>query len=534
MTAAAFDYVIVGGGSAGCVLASRLSEDPAVSVCLIEAGRRDSHPFVHMPKGMAKLLQDPGHMYFYATQPEAHNDMQPDYWVRGKVLVGSSSVNGMVYVKGQPADFDGIAALAGDDWSWEHISRAYEEMESHSLGAGEGRGSTGPLHVTVPRERSVLTEAIAKAGEANGWPVKEDVHQPDDGEGIGYVPRTIARGRRQSAAVAFLHPAMRRPNLTVLTDSVVDRVCFEGKRATGVEFLHKGSRQQVHARREVILCASCVASPGILERSGIGDPVLLERLGISLVHANPAVGEGVSEHRGMYMQWRLNRPVSQNLDYRGLRLVRSVLRYYLTRTGAMASAAMEMRASFRSRPGANRPDAQALFGLHSWELTSAMGKLPEKAHGFSALIYPLRPQSQGSIHITTRDPNAPPVIVARYGSHEEDRAIIVSAVRQMRRFAGQEPLANLIETEVQPGAQAESDAEILGYLDRHGMACLHSVGSCRMGRDPETVVDPQLRVRGVAGLRVMDTSVMPVIPAGNTNAPTMAMAWRAAEVIKKG
>ncbi len=529
-----FDYVIVGGGSAGCVLAGRLSEDPAISVCLIEAGKRDNHPFVHMPKGMAKLMQDPEHISIFATEPEAHTGMRPDYWVRGKVLGGSSSVNGMVYVKGQPADFDGIADLAGDDWSWQHIARAYEEMETHSLGAGEGRGAAGPLQVTVPQARTPLTEAIAQAGAANGWPIKEDVHQPDDGEGIGYVPRTVARGRRQSAAVAFLHPAKRRPNLTVITKAVADKVYFDGKRAAGVEVLRKGQRERIAARREVILCASCVASPGILERSGIGDPVRLETLGIPLVHANPAVGEGVSEHRGMYMQWHLSQPLSENLDYRGWRLVRSVLRYYLTRSGAMASAALEMRAAFRSRPGPNRPDAQALFAMHSHELTTAMGKLPEKRHGFSALIYPLRPQSQGSIHIASRDPATPPVIVAKYGSHAEDRAVIVDAVRLMRCFAAREPLASLIEVETQPGRQVESDAEILDYLDNNGMACLHAVGSCRMGRDSDSVVDPELRVRGVTGLRVMDTSVMPVIPAGNTNAPTMAMAWRAADVIRRG
>jgi choline dehydrogenase-like flavoprotein len=440
----------------------------------------------------------------------------------------------MVYVKGQPADFDGLASMAGDDWSWQHIARAYEEMESHALGAGEGRGASGPLHVTVPEARTPLTEAIASAGEAVGWPRKADVHQPDDGEGIGYVPRNVWKGRRQSASVAFLRPAMKRRNLTVITDATADVVRFAGKRAVGMDYLRRGQRKSVDARREVILCASAVASPSILERSGIGDPDRLARLGIPLVHANPAVGEGVSEHRGMYLQWRLNQPVSENLDYRGLRLLRSVLRYYLTRTGPMATAALEMRAAFRSRPGLNRPDTQALFGMYSAELTTAMGKLPERDHGFCVLIYPLRPKSTGSVHIDTRDPAAPPVINANYGSHEEDRRVIVDAVRQIRRFAAQEPLAGLIASEMHPGPACASDTEILSYLDSNGMACLHAVGSCRMGRDAESVVDPELRVRGVEGLRVMDTSVMPVIPAGNTNAPTMAMAWRAAEVIRRG
>ena len=529
-----FDYVIVGGGSAGCVLASRLSEDPNVTVCLLEAGARDSHPFIHMPKGMAKLLQDPRYLHAYATQPEVRSGNRPDYWVRGRGLGGSSSVNGMVYVKGQPADFDSIAALAGDDWSWEHIARAYEQMESHELGAGEGRGAAGPLHVSVPKDRTPLTEAICAAGGAIGWPVKQDVHQPDDGEGIGYVPRNIWKGKRQSAAVAFLRPAMKRGNIEVITDAVADKVLFEGKRAVAVEFHQRGALRQVGANREVILCASCVASPGILERSGIGDPALLKRLGIQLVHANPAVGEDVTEHRGMRVQWRLKQPLSQNRDYRGWKLYRSVIRYYLTRTGPMASAAMEMRAAFRSRPGLNRPDTQALFGLFDWELTTHMGKLPGDTHGFHALIYPLRPRSLSSVHISSTDPAAPPEIVANYGADEEDRRAITGAVRCLREFAKQEPLASLIEIETEPGPEAQSDEQILAVLDNEGAACLHAVGSCRMGRDAASVVDPELRVRGVEALRVMDTSVMPVIPAGNTNAPTMAMAWRAAEVIGRG
>ena len=326
---------------------------------------------------------------------------------------------------------------------------------------------------------------------------------------------------------------MRRPNLTVMTGTLVDVVLFEGKRATGVRALRMGAPLEIKARREVLLCANATASPGILERSGVGDPERLAALGIPLVHANPAVGESVNEHRGMYMQWRLNRPLSENLDFRGLRLVRSVLRYYLTRKGPMATAALSMRAAFRARPGANRPDTQVLFGMYSAELTSAMGKLPEKDHGFCALVYPLRPGSQGSIHIPSRDPAAPPTIEANYGSEPEDRRIVLDAVRIMRRFARQEPLGGLIAEEIHPGPERQSDEDILDFLDRNGMACLHAVGSCRMGRDAESVCDPQLRVRGVEGLRVCDTSVFPVIPAGNTNAPTMALAWRAAEVIRR-
>jgi choline dehydrogenase len=527
-----FDYIIVGAGSAGCVLANRLSADPAVTVALIEAGGSDRHPYVAMPRGVARLLKMPSHMWFYLTQPEPQTAMRPDYWLRGKVLGGSSSVNGMVWVRGQPADFDALATATSDDWSWRHISRAYEEIEQHELGAAPSRGGDGPLRISVPSFRNALTEAILQAGAHMGWPVKADVNAPDAGDGIGPMPCTIWRGKRQSAALAFLRPAMHRPNLAIITHAVVDHVRFDGKRATGVVMMQNGARREIGARRELILCAGAVASPGILERSGIGDPARLAALGIAQVQASPAVGEHVSEHRALRMQWRLKQPLSLNASYGGWRLLRSVLQYYLTGRGPMSHAAIDMRAAFRSRPGLDRPDAQAQIGLYSWDLAGGGGRL-EHAHGFCAVVNPLRPASLGSIHIAARDPNVPPVIETHYGSAGADTAITVAAARMLRDFAGQEPLCRLIAAETAPGPAAQSDQAILAALHSLGVAGMHTVGSCRMGKDAHSVVDPELRVRGVDGLRVMDASVMPVIPAGNTNAPTLAMAWRAAEIIRR-
>ncbi|GGN61300.1 GMC oxidoreductase [Novosphingobium indicum] len=527
----AYDYIIVGAGAAGCVLANRLSEDPAVSVCLIEAGGSDRHPYITMPRGVAKIMRMPAYVYFHLTNPEPRTAMRPDYWVRGKVLGGSTSVNGMVWVKGQPADYDVLATRAGTQWGWASFARAYEAIEGHELGPAPSRGGKGPLRISISPERNALTEAMKAAGVKMGWRFKADVNEPDDGVGIGYMPRSIWKGRRQSAAVAFLRPAMKRPNLTVITGATTDRVVFAGKRASGVEFLKDGARQQIDARREVLICAGAIGSPAILERSGVGDPALLASLDIPLVHAQPAVGEETSEHRCMRMQWRLSKPVSFNLKYRGLPLVASVLRYYLLRDGPMSGSSMEMRAAFKSRPDVDVADIQVQLGLYSWDLQKPGSEL-ERQHGFSTIAYGMVPSSRGSIHITSRDPGQQPAIVTNYYATGHDRDVIVSCARQMREWAAQEPLAGLIERETTPGPTAQTDAELLESIDQLGVAGLHTVGSCRMGMDEGSVVDPDLRVRGVEGLRVVDASVFPVIPAGNTQAPVIALGWLASEIIR--
>ncbi|WP_225007085.1 GMC family oxidoreductase [Novosphingobium percolationis] len=525
-----FDYIIAGAGAAGCVLAHRLSADPAIRVCLIEAGPRDTHPFIAMPKGLAKVMADPKHLWAHASTPEASTGGASETWVRGRVLGGSSSVNGMMYVRGQPADFDAIAEVTSDDWAWKHIGPAYAALESHELGADETRGAAGPLKVSMPTLKDALSDAQIAAGEAMGWPRKADVNAPDNGEAVGYTPRTIHKGKRQSAATAFLRPAEARSNLTVLTECTVDRVVFAGKRATGVEVLRRGVREVIGCHGEVIVCGGAMASPAILERSGIGDPARLEALGIPVVHASAEVGENLIEHRGLIVQWKLKRDMSQNKEFKGWRLLRSVLRYYLAKDGPMAAAAYELGAWFRTRPGLNRPDAQMLIAPFSFDFAKNRQDV-ERHPGMHVVVYPLRPTSRGSIHIATRDPDAAASFQPNYRATPEDRAAMVGAVRVVRAWAGQRPLAALIEAETMPGPDFASDAEILAAYDRFGTCGYHAVGSCRMGKDAESVVDPRTSVRGVEGLRVVDTSIMPAIPAGNTQGPTMAMAWRAADLI---
>ncbi len=528
-----YDYVIVGAGSAGCVLANRLSADPAVSVALVEFGGRDSHPYIHMPKGIGKMMAMPSLMWHYLVKSTPHNRMQPDIWLRGKGLGGSSSVNGMVWVKGQPADYEELADLAGEQWGWEHFARAFEQIESHELGAAPSRGGFGPLKVSIPAVRSALTEAMMVAGGKVGWPVKDDVNAPDDGEGIGLMPCSIWRGKRQSAAVAFLRPVESRPNLTIITGALTDRVLLDGKRVTGISVIENGRERYISARREVILSAGAIASPGILERSGIGDPAVLDALGIAVNHALPGVGNNVTEHRAIRMQWRLKKPLSINREFGGPKLVWNVLRYYLTHTGPMTGAAIEVRAAYRSSPERNRADIQAQIGLFSWDMDGEGGAL-EKEHGFCAVMYPMVPASEGSIHIASSDPQMPPAIDAGYGNVEEDRRRTVLAARRLREWVAEEPLAGLIERETVPGPEAQSDEAILDCMDQYGTAGLHTVGSCRMGKDEASVVGPSLRVRGIEGLRVIDASVFPVIPSGNTNAPVMALAWLASDMIVAG
>ncbi|MET0988294.1 MAG: GMC family oxidoreductase N-terminal domain-containing protein [Steroidobacteraceae bacterium] len=527
-----FDYVIVGAGAAGCVLAYRLSANPDTSVALIEAGGNHRHPLIEMPKGLAKIMVDPARIWAYPVEPEQGNAYQPEVWARGRVLGGSTSINGMMYVRGQPADFDEIARRTSDDWSWKHIGAAYRALEAHELGSDETRGHSGPLRVTMPDRRTPLSEAMIQAGVQMGLPRKHDVNAPDNEIGIGYAPRTIYKGRRQSAATAFLDPIRNRPNLTIITDALVDRVNFERRRATDVTVIAAPTqeRQRYAARRAIIIAGGAMSSPSILQRSGIGPGELLQSLGIPVVHDSPDVGRRLIEHRGIIMQWKLGSGDSDNAQFSGWRLARNVAQYYLLRNGPMSSASYEVGVWLRSQAHAPRPDIQFLVAPFSFDFATQRMKL-EAFPGVSIVGYPLRPSSTGEIHIKSTDPNLLPTLRPNYCTSGDDRGLMIATVHLARRYAAQDSLRKLIAAETFPGPGCISDDDIIAAYERNGTCGYHAVGSCRMGSDPQSVVDPELRVRGVEGLRVMDTSVMPQIPAGNTNGPTMAMAWRAADIL---
>jgi choline dehydrogenase len=521
---AAYDYIIVGAGSAGCVLANRLSADGRSTVLLLEAGPRDTDPWIHIPLGYGKLFARRDLNWAYESEPEPALGGRRVFTPRGKVLGGSSSINGLVYIRGQPEDYD---AWEVPGWSHLELLPYFKKAEHQARGASALHGAGGPLGVS-DIERHELCDAFIASAQSLGIPRNDDFNGEVQ-EGTGYYQATVRNGRRSSTAVEYLRPAERRPNLKVETEALASRILFDGKRAVGVEFLQNEGKIQVKANREILLSGGSFNSPQLLQLSGVGPSALLEAHGIAVVHEAPEVGEGLQDHFYCRTFWRCNRPITLNDDMLSLwRKAKIGLDYALFRRGPLTVAAGHAAAFVRTRPDLKRPDAQLYYINFS---TAKRGGTLHPWSGFTISASQLQVESRGSLRIRSADPRQAPAIRYNYLATENDRRVMIEGLRIARRIAHAAPLSNYVVREEFPGPQAQTDDDLLAVLRESGDTVFHPTSTCRMGTDERSVVDSQLRVRGLAGLRVVDASVMPAVVSGNTNAAVIAIAEKGADLI---
>ena len=523
-----FDYVVVGGGTAGCVLANRLTADARTRVLLLEAGPVDRSPWIHIPIGYGKTMFDPRYNWGFETEPEPGMDGRRLYWPRGRGLGGSSSINGLIYIRGQPEDYDRWLAQGSAGWGWNDVLPYFLRMERNSRGASALHGGDGPQWCSDIGRRHELMEAVIAGARELGVPRNDDFNGERQ-EGVGYYQLFTRRGLRCSTAVGYLRPARRRANLHIRTDAQATRVVFEGAKAVGVEYRQGGALRVAKAAREVILAAGAVQTPQLLQLSGVGPAALLQRFGIPVVADVPGVGENLQDHLQLRLIYKVSKPITTNDDLRTLvGRARIGLEWLLFRRGPLAVGINQGGLFARLLPGADTPDIQFHFGTLSADVA---GGAPHPWSGCTFSVCQLRPASRGSIRIDSADPFARPSIRPNYLTADIDRRYAVEALRYARRLAATSALAPYLSAEYRPGPEVASDEALLDFARRHGQTIFHPVGTCRMGSDAASVVDPALRVRGVSRLRVVDASIMPTLVSGNTHAPVVMIAEKAAEMI---
>ena len=523
-----FDYIVVGAGSAGCVLADRLTASGRYRVLLLEAGGRDRNIWIHIPLGYGKLFNDPKVNWLYSTEPEPTMNNRTLIQPRGKVLGGSSSINGLLYIRGQAEDFDHWRQLGNAGWSFEDVLPYFRRAEDQERGADALHGTGGPLAVSNVSEPHPLCEAFIAAAQQAGFPRNDDFNGPSQ-EGAGYFQLTARNGRRCSTAVGYLRAAKRRPNLKVVTDALASRIQFSGRRATGVEYRQGDATHVAHASGEVIVAGGAFNSPQLLQLSGLGPAALLRSQGIGVVADMPGVGADLQDHLQVRMQYRCTEPITMNDVINSWRhSIAAGLRYVLSRKGMLTIGAGYAGGFFRSHPDALTPDVQVHFIIFSGD---ASGAALHPFPGFIASVCQLRPESRGFVRIKSANPAVPPAIQPHYLSSQHDCDTVVAGMKLLRKIMRQPAMRHYIAEERAPAPDCTSDTDLLAFARATGSTVFHPTSTCRMGSDATAVVDERLRVRGIERLRVVDGSIMPAVVSGNTNAAVVMIGEKGADMI---